>query len=74
MISIPLKVGSNKQNISLHIKNIFEARELDENSVIKEYLTTAADGKNYRTKYYNLNVIISVGYGVKSMRGNQFRI
>lgn len=65
---------TTKQNISLHIKNIFEEGELIENSVVKEYLTTAADGKNYRTKYYNLDVIISVGYRVKSLRGTQFRI
>lgn len=65
---------TTKQNISLHIKNIFEEGELLENSVVKEYLTTAADGKNYRTKYYNLDVIISVGYRVKSLRGTQFRI
>lgn len=65
---------TTKQNISLHIKNIFEEGELEENSVVKEYLTTAADGKNYRTKYYNLDVIISVGYRVKSQRGTQFRI
>lgn len=65
---------TTKQNISLHIKNIFEEGELDENSVVKEYLTTAADGKNYRTKGYNLDVIISVGYRVKSLRGTQFRI
>jgi hypothetical protein len=65
---------TTKQNISLHIKNIFEEGELDENSVVKEYLTTAADGKNYRTKGYNLDVIISVGYQVKSLRGTQFRI
>ncbi len=65
---------TTKQNISLHIKNIFEEGELDENSVVKEYLTTASDGKNYRTKHYNLDVIISVGYRVKSLRGTQFRI
>ena len=65
---------TTKQNISLHIKNIFEEGELVQNSVVKEYLTTAADGKNYRTKYYNLDVIISVGYRVKSLRGTQFRI
>ncbi|MFN7776885.1 virulence RhuM family protein [Flavobacterium sp.] len=65
---------TTKQNISLHIKNIFQEGELEENSVVKEYLTTAADGKNYRTKYYNLDVIISVGYRVKSLRGTQFRI
>lgn len=65
---------TTKQNISLHIKNIFEEGELDENSVVKEYLTTAADGKSYRTKHYNLDIIISVGYRVKSLRGTQFRI
>lgn len=66
--------ASSKQNISLHIGNIFSEGELDPNSVVKEYLTTAADGKNYRTKFYNLDVIISVGYRVKSLRGTQFRI
>ena len=65
---------TTKQNISLHIKNIFEEGELEEGSVVKEYLTTATDGKNYRTKHYNLDVIISVGYRVKSLRGTQFRI
>ena len=65
---------TTKQNISLHIKNIFEEKELEENSVVKECLTTGADGKNYKTKFYNLDVIISVGYRVKSQRGVQFRI
>ncbi|MEZ4910971.1 MAG: virulence RhuM family protein [Saprospiraceae bacterium] len=65
---------TTKQNISLHTKNIFEEGELDEDSVVKEYLTTASDGKNYHTKHYNLDVIISVGYRVKSLRGTQFRI
>ena len=65
---------TTKQNISLHILNVFEEGELNEHSVVKEYLTTAADGKDYRTKYYNLDVIISVGYRVKSHRGTQFRI
>lgn len=64
---------STKQNISLHINNIFKEGELQRNSVVKEYLTTAADGKHYRTKYYSLDVIISVGYRVKSLRGTQFR-
>ncbi len=64
----------SKQNISVHIKNIFTEGELVENSVVKDYLTTAADGKNYNTKHYNLDVIISVGYRVKSHRGTQFRI
>lgn len=65
---------SSKQNISLHINNIFKEGELDRNSVVKDYLTTASDGKNYRYKLYNLDVIISVGYRVKSQRGTQFRI
>lgn len=64
---------TTKQNISLHTNNIFKEGELDANSVVKEYLTTASDGKRYRTKYYNLDVIISVGYRVKSLRGTQFR-
>jgi hypothetical protein len=64
---------TTKQNISLHIRNIFSEGELDENSVVKEYLTTAADGKDYRTKHYNLDVIIAVGYRVRSPRGTQFR-
>lgn len=65
---------TTKQNISLHIKNIFLKKELDENSVIKKYLTTAPDGKKYPTLYYNLDLIISVGYRVNSIRGTQFRI
>ncbi|MDZ4204121.1 MAG: virulence RhuM family protein [Bacteroidales bacterium] len=65
---------TTKQNISLHIRNIFQDGELQEVSVVKEYLTAASDGKNYKTKYYNLDVIISVGYRVKSYRGTQFRI
>ena len=65
---------TTKQNISLHIKNIFKENELNENSVVKENLTTASDGKNYKTKFYNLDLIISVGYRVKSIRGTQFRI
>ncbi|MBI2928329.1 MAG: virulence RhuM family protein [Verrucomicrobia bacterium] len=65
---------TTKQNVSLHIQNIFAERELEEHSVVKESLTTAADGKGYTTKFYNLDVIISVGYRVKSHRGTQFRI
>jgi hypothetical protein len=65
---------TSKQNVSLHVKNIFKEGELNELSVVKEYLTTALDGKKYKTKYYNLDVIISVGYRVKSHRGTQFRI
>src|SRR5690625_4770617 len=64
---------STKQNISLHIKNILEEKELDENSVVKFHLTTARDGKNYKTKHYNLEMILAVGYRVRSHRGTQFR-
>jgi hypothetical protein len=61
-------------NINMHIGNIFKEGELAADSVIQDFLTTAADGKNYQTKCYNLDVIISVGYRVKSLRGTQFRI
>jgi len=64
---------TSKQNISLHLRNIFSEAELVENQVVKEYLTTAADGKGYLTKFYNLEAIIAVGYRVKSHRGTQFR-
>jgi len=64
---------TTKQNISSHISNAIEEREIEPLAVVKEYLTTANDGKNYRTKHYNLDVIISVGYRVKSLRGTQFR-
>ena len=64
---------TTKQNISLHTGNIFKEKELDRDSVVKESFTTASDGKSYRTKYYNLDVIISVGYRVKSQRGTRFR-
>ena len=64
---------TTKQNVSLHINNIFREGELKKISVVKESLTTAIDGKRYRTKYYNLDVIISVGYRVKSPIGTQFR-
>ena len=64
---------TTKQNISLHLKNVFAEGELQEKRVVKEYLTTAADGKKYRTKFYNLEAIIAVGYRVKSLRGTQFR-
>ncbi len=63
-----------KQNISLHINNCFNENELQQISVVKDSLTTATDGKKYKTKYYNLDVIISVGYRVKSKQGTQFRI
>ncbi|MEI6696967.1 MAG: RhuM family protein [Bacteroidota bacterium] len=65
---------TTRNNITLHIGNIFKENELDINSVSKDSLLTAQDGKNYNTKFYNLDVIISIGYRVKSKRGTQFRI
>ena len=64
---------TTRNNITLHIGNIFKEDELEESSVRKESLLTASDGKRYRTKFYNLDVIISVGYRVKSQRGTKFR-
>jgi hypothetical protein len=64
---------ATKQNISLHLKNIFEDGELDGVSVVKESLTTATDGKRYQTLLYNLDAILAVGYRVRSPRGVQFR-
>ena len=64
---------TTRNNITLHIGNIFKEGELVETSVRKDSLLTATDGKKYRTKIYNLDVIISVGYRVKSKRGTQFR-
>jgi hypothetical protein len=66
--------GRAKSTISEHISNVFEEGELDENLVVRKFRTTADDGKDYETTYYNLDVIISVGYRVKSQRGTQFRI
>lgn len=60
-------------NISLHLKNIFKEEELDENSVTEEFSVTASDGKRYKTKHYNLDAIISVGYRVNSKRATAFR-
>jgi len=60
--------------INEHLKNIFDEGELDQNSVIRNFRITASDGKSYDTQHYNLDVIISVGYRVKSQRGTQFRI
>lgn len=65
---------TTKQNIGQHIKNIFNDAELQENSVVKKFFTTATDGKTYETSYYNLDMIISVGYRVNSKRATQFRI
>ncbi len=64
----------DKSTISRHIKNIFSEGELIRNSVVANFATTAVDGKTYQVDYYNLDVIISVGYRVKSLRGTQFRI
>ena len=64
----------DKSTISRHIKNIFVEGELSKNSVVANFATTASDGKVYQVDYYNLDVIISVGYRVKSLRGTQFRI
>jgi hypothetical protein len=65
--------GSTKQNVGQHLKNIFEEQELQENSVVKNFFTTAEDGKQYNTAFYNLDAIISVGYRVNSQRETQFR-
>ncbi|WP_184550951.1 virulence RhuM family protein [Mucilaginibacter sp. FT3.2] len=62
-----------KSTISEHIKNIFDEAELDESSVVRKFRTTATDNKNYDTTFYNLDVIISVGYRVKSHQGTKFR-
>ncbi|EIZ0998025.1 virulence RhuM family protein [Campylobacter coli] len=65
---------TSKQNISLHIKNILEEGELQEISVVKEYLTTASDNKQYNVKFYSLEMILAIGFRVRSKRGVQFRI
>ena len=65
--------ATSKQTISYHIINILKEKELHENSVVKEYLTTAADGKNYNVVFYSLEMIIAVGYRVRGIRGTQFR-
>ena len=64
----------DKSTISRHIKNVFSEGELEQNAVVANFATTAADGKVYQVDFYNLDVIISVGYRVKSQRGTQFRI
>lgn len=65
--------SKNLRTVSEHIRNIFREGELDENSVIRKFRITAADGKTYQTAHYNLDVIISVGYRIKSQRGVRFR-
>ena len=65
--------ATSKQNISLHINNILKDKELDVNSVVKEYLTTASDGKTYKMLFYSLEMIMAIGFRVRSVRGVQFR-
>lgn len=65
--------GTTRNNITMHLTNILE-EELKENSVYKEFLHTAEDGKNYKTKYYNLDAIIAVGFQVSSKRAIEFRL
>lgn len=66
--------ATSKQNISLHIINILKEGELPENSVVKDYLTTASDGKEYNITFYSLDMILAIGFRVRSKRGTQFRI
>ena len=65
--------ATSKQTISYHVINILKENELTESSVVKEYLTTAPDGKSYNTVFYSLEMIIAVGYRVRGVRGTQFR-
>ena len=71
--SIAELFGTSKQNVSLHISNILKDRELPADSVVKDYLTTATDGKPYHVNYYSLPMILAIGYRVKGTRGVQFR-
>ena len=72
--AMALLFDCSSDNISLHLKNIFKTGELNQNSVTEDFSTTASDGKNYKTKCYNLDAIIAVGYRVNSSRATQFRI
>lgn len=65
--------GTSKQTISYHILNILKEGELSQNSVVKNYMTTAADGKQYDVIYYSLEMILAIGYRVRGVRGTQFR-
>ena len=65
--------GSSKANVSEHIKHNFEEGEFEEDAVVRNFRITAADGKSYQTKYYNLDMIISLGYRIKSKIVTQFR-
>src|SRR3989344_5403425 len=71
---IALLFGCSADNVSLHLKNIFESNELQEKSVAEEFSVTASDGKKYKTKHYNLDAIISVGYRVNSRQATLFRV
>jgi hypothetical protein len=64
---------TSKQNISFHIINIIQEGELSQESVVKDYLTTAGDGKNYNITFYSLEMILAIGFRVRSQRGKQFR-
>ena len=65
---------TTKNNISMHLKNIFEEGELEKDSVVKKILTTASDGKKYNVLHYNLDAIIAVGYRINSKKATEFRI
>jgi hypothetical protein len=65
---------TSKQNIGQHIASILKEKELDKNSVIKHYFTTSSDGKEYKVAFYSLNMILAIGFRVRSKRGTQFRI
>jgi hypothetical protein len=65
---------SSKQTVSRHLIRVFDEGELNEESVVKEYLTTGTDGKKYMVKYYNLDAVIAVGYRVNSKKATKFRI
>ena len=65
---------TTKNNISMHLKNIFDEGELQKDSVVKKFLTTANDGKNYNVLHYNLDAIIAVGYRINSKKATEFRI
>ena len=71
--SIAELFGTSKQSISRHIINILTDSELDAQSVVKDFLTTASDGKTYNVTYYSLEMILAIGYRVHSIRGVQFR-
>ena len=71
--AIAMLFDKGRSTITEHLRNIFQSNELEENSVCRKFRRTAADGKNYSTKYYNLDAVISVGYRANSVRATQFR-